>query len=156
MVAKNKTPSCLVHGIRESKLSVKVSSLSWAWAAALQLFYIGLAGLGGLALLCVITAFNGDAEIPVLAVIGANSVAWLIGLLALFAPGGIVVREGVLAAVLAVWIPLDVAISVAIVWRIVQIVGELVLLSFFTLSRPRRTLWLVDDGRDGYGQAQGT
>jgi glycosyltransferase 2 family protein len=62
--------------------------------------------------------------------------ASLIGLLAIFAPGGIGVREGVLLVILPLLIPMHVAIFGTLVIRIVTTVSELIAASvFFVLEK---------------------
>ena len=80
----------------------------------------------GVGLFCLIHLMNRDVDIPVAAVVGANALAWLVGFFAVVAPGGLVIREGSLAVVLAVWMPLEQAVAVAVVWRVLQIGAELV------------------------------
>lgn len=89
-------------------------------------YYVAMCFLNGIVLYCVLIGIAPEANVPVLAVIGGNALAWLIGFFAFVAPGGLVVREGALAALLTVWLPAEKAFGVAIIWRIVQIVVEVV------------------------------
>lgn len=79
----------------------------------------------GLGLACFIGLMDHGVEVPVAAIVGANVVAWLVGFFAFVAPGGLVVREGSLAVVLAIWMPLEQAFAVAVAWRLLQIGAEL-------------------------------
>jgi len=58
---------------------------------------------------------------------GAYAISWAIGLLILFVPGGIGVREGVLAALLSLYMPLPIAIIISLVSRIWSIAMEFML-----------------------------
>ncbi len=105
--------------------------------ATLLAYYVPMSCLNGLALYQVVLAFHPETEAPVVWVLGANAIAWLIGFFAVFAPGGLVIREGTLATLLAVWLPLELALSIAVAWRMLQMVEELLLVT--ALSVP---LWL--------------
>ena len=84
-----------------------------------------MCALNGIAFCFVLNAVTAGSSIPWLVVIAANAVAWLVGFFAIFAPGGLVVREGTLALILSPWLPAEQAIAAAIVWRLVQIAAEL-------------------------------
>jgi len=72
----------------------------------------------------VFRAVTPESNVPLLAVIGANAAAWLIGFFAIMAPGGLVVREGAMATLLVAWLPAEQAIAAAIIWRFLQIAVE--------------------------------
>jgi uncharacterized membrane protein YbhN (UPF0104 family) len=63
---------------------------------------------------------------PFVAVLSAMSIAWLCGFLAVFAPGGLMVREAAFAAMLLPWMAPTEALSVAVVARLAQFVAEAV------------------------------
>lgn len=56
----------------------------------------------------------------------AYAAAWVIGFLSLLTPGGIGIREGVLAYILGFWLPTPVAILIGLLSRIWMIAGELI------------------------------
>ncbi len=87
-------------------------------------YYIAMCGINGVAAWTVFRAVASQSNVPLLAVIGANAAAWLIGFFAIMAPGGLVVREAAMASLLLAWMPADQAIAAAIVWRFLQIVVE--------------------------------
>lgn len=62
-----------------------------------------------------------------LLILGAIPLAMLTGFLALWAPGGIGVREGVIVAVLAINLDLQLATSIAIVYRLICVVNDLLM-----------------------------
>jgi hypothetical protein len=74
----------------------------------------------------VLRATPGGAACPVRAAMAANALAWLAGFFAVLAPGGLVVREGCLAALLAAWVPAEQAVAAALAWRAVQVASEAV------------------------------
>ena len=93
---------------------------------ALSGYYVLVCSLHGLGFYSLILATSPEAEVPILAAVGANAAAWLIGFFAIFAPGGLVVREGTLAVLLSAWLPIEQALTVAIAWRMLQILMEVV------------------------------
>lgn len=92
-------------------------------------YYTALCFVQGLALWVLFFACDPSGVPPVTAVIGANALAWIIGFLAIFSPGGLVVREGVLVVMLAAWAPPAQVAAIALAWRVVQISSELVCLA---------------------------
>ncbi|MCE9553292.1 MAG: flippase-like domain-containing protein [Planctomycetes bacterium] len=90
------------------------------------LVYIALAMLNGLTFYAVIDAVSPDHHVPLLAAISINALAWVVGLLAIMAPGGLVVREAALALQLGLWMPPAEAVLIAVLWRLVQMAVEVV------------------------------
>jgi glycosyltransferase 2 family protein len=79
----------------------------------------------GIGVLCIARSLHSidPADIPV--VLSAWSVGYAGALVAFFVPGGLGVREGAMAAVLAIALPTGVAIAVAVVTRLAQTGVEL-------------------------------
>ncbi len=88
-------------------------------------YYVAMCFLHGIAFKVILDAAVPHSDVPLLAACTANGVSWLIGFFAILAPGGLVVRESVLAAMLATWMPGDHALAAAIIWRLVQVAAEL-------------------------------
>ena len=88
-------------------------------------FYIVMAMLNGLTFWQVVRAAPGGDRCPVAVILAANSVSWLVGLFALFAPGGLVVREASIGVLLSGWLPAEQAMTVALAWRAVQVLAEI-------------------------------
>ena len=65
-----------------------------------------------------------SSSVPLVAMIAATATAWIIGFFAFFSPGGILVREAALAALLLPWLPYEVGFSVAILSRFAQLIAE--------------------------------
>ncbi len=103
--------------------------------------YVGLCIFNGFLLWLVITAVPNLSVQPLVAV-GIGGAAWLVGFWALGVPGGIGVREGALAVMLAAFGDLDSGIAVAVLWRGVQVFVELISLCLVALPfyQPRKTL----------------
>jgi uncharacterized membrane protein YbhN (UPF0104 family) len=95
------------------------------WSIVALTYYVVMVLLQGMVLVCLSRALPFGQSIPSSVLVGANAVAWLIGFFAIMAPGGLVVREGGLAAILVAWVPLDQALAVAVVWRLLQMAAEL-------------------------------
>lgn len=70
---------------------------------------------------------------------GLYAVSWLAGFVAIFAPGGLGVRDGVQAYLLSWFVPPAVAVTIALVQRVWLTVGDLLsgLLSLWLLRRTR-------------------
>ena len=65
-------------------------------------------------------------QVPLVAMIAATATAWIIGFFAFFSPGGILVREAALAALLLPWLPYEVGFALAILSRFAQLIAEVV------------------------------
>lgn len=99
------------------------------------IFYTVMCGVNGIAFYFVIQTFAGGVSVPLHAAIGINATAWLVGFFAIFAPGGLFVREGAIVSGLLIWLPLEQAIAIALVWRVLQIVVELAcLIGVYTIE----------------------
>jgi len=68
--------------------------------------------------------------------VGAFALAWLIGFVSFFAPGGLGVREGVLVYLLAPVVTLPTAILIAVLARMWVMVGELLCIGFVRFATP--------------------
>jgi hypothetical protein len=94
----------------------RVASHTWALAA------VASSAGSFLFLASVLTT-----DLPALPTLGAYSMAWLVGYLAVPFPTGIGVREVVLAILLAQWMPPENVVAVALVHRVLQAAVEGVL-----------------------------
>ena len=65
-------------------------------------------------------------NVPWVAMIAATATAWIIGFFAVFSPGGILVREAALAALLLPWLPYETGFILAILSRFAQLIAEVV------------------------------
>lgn len=104
--------------------------------AMVQCFYVATCLLHGFGFCCVVNCVHPHSAVPTAVLIGINAAAWLVGFFAVFAPGGLVVREAFLAAALAGWFSSAESIAIAVGWRILQIMVEaVVLIAVLTLER---------------------
>lgn len=90
------------------------------------IFHLTMVVLNGLTFWLVVRAAPGGGHCPMAVAMTANSIAWLVGLFSLFAPGGLVVREATIGALLSGWIPAEEAVTVALAWRAIQVAAEIV------------------------------
>jgi uncharacterized membrane protein YbhN (UPF0104 family) len=67
-------------------------------------------------------------------VMGAFTLSWAVGLLVVFAPGGIGVREAMLVVLMEQVMPTGAAVALATLGRVWWILGELFLLFFSTTA----------------------
>jgi len=88
--------------------------------------YAALAVFNGLAFYAVVHAAAPAHDVPFWAAVTANALAWTVGLFAVMAPSGLVVREATLALQLSLWLPPAEAVMVAVVWRLLQLVVEMI------------------------------
>jgi uncharacterized membrane protein YbhN (UPF0104 family) len=117
------------------------ASLYPGWGAMLEAtaLYVGGALITGASYYLVAVAVYPDLPISdALFVIGAASLSSAVSMLAVFAPGGLGVREGTLGLLLAVVMPGAVALVLVIVLRLWSIVVDLLFYAIAWLSRGRR------------------
>lgn len=95
--------------------------------------YLGLCSLNGACLYFVCHSL-GLRDVSLSLAIAANANAFIFGLLAPFAPGGLGIREGSLAALLAPVSGLEAGLAAALLWRVLQIVAELLCLGAFSIN----------------------
>jgi hypothetical protein len=101
------------------------------------LVYVGSFLTTGVAVLCITRSLHpiDASDIPL--ILSAWSVGYAGALVAFFVPGGLGVREGAMAAVLAIALPAGVAIAVAVVTRLAQTGVELLYAGASTLYARR-------------------
>ena len=89
-------------------------------------YFIVMACLNGLVNQTLIQAIDGSSNVPIVAMIAATATAWIIGFFAFFSPGGMLVREAALAALLLPWMPYEIGFSLAMLSRFAQLIAEVV------------------------------
>lgn len=102
-------------------------------AAFALIAYLGLCVFHGLGFFLVLKAVAGADAPSFWAAVGANGAAWLVGFFAIGVPGGIGVREAGAAFFLAPVMGVPQAAAAAILWRALQIIGEVLWLSICSL-----------------------
>lgn len=95
------------------------------YAGALTLYVIYWV-LSGMALGLLVYPYLAADPLPLLALItAALPAAVLTGFFALWAPGGIGVREGILVAILATRLPMETALFIALTYRVLCVISDL-------------------------------
>lgn len=102
------------------------------------LFLIGMACLNGLVNQVLVPVVDAAGQVPLVAMIGATSAAWIVGFFAFFSPGGILVREAALATLLLPWLSYDAGLMLAVLSRVAQLIAEIVGM-FALLVLPRNS-----------------
>ena len=92
--------------------------------------------LQGTALYLILNALSPINVSNIIVLTGIYEAAGLIGIAALFAPGGIGVREGILLVILPMIIPKPLAIVGTILMRLMVTIVEIVLAGMFVISSP--------------------
>lgn len=87
-------------------------------------------GLTLLSLTNLVASFDLTA-IPMF--VGLFAFSWIVGYLAIFAPGGLGVTEAVLATLLSNYLPLGLAATIAVVFRVALLLSELVMLALVSI-----------------------
>jgi glycosyltransferase 2 family protein len=117
-----------LHGLLASLHQLRRLPLHVGWLGATLAFYVALAFFNGVTFMVVLSA-SSDLHPGLLASSGINAAGWLLGFFAFFAPSGLGVREATTTALLAPLMPRDAAVVGALLWRVIQIVVELVCLA---------------------------
>lgn len=103
-------------------------------------FFVANFLLNGLALMLIVYAFTGSFEIEKLLIFsGMYSLSWLIGYFSIFAPGGIGVTEASLALLLGLLLPLPLSSAIAILYRFLLVIAELLVFIFVLNVRNSKT-----------------
>jgi glycosyltransferase 2 family protein len=111
---------------RARLLALCQTSCDWRRLASAFAYLVLMALVNCMIWALVLRATPGGTACPVRAAMAANALAWLAGFFAILAPGGLVVREACLAALLAAWVPAEQAVAAALAWRAVQVASEAV------------------------------
>jgi len=89
------------------------------------LFYVAMGCLNGLVTACLLWSISLSECPPLAVIMAATSLSWVIGFFAVFAPGGLFVREAAFATSLALWMPYSTGLALAILARVIQLGAEI-------------------------------
>lgn len=108
-------------------------------------------GIYGLSLWCLVRGTLGAGVIGPLALTSVFAASYVVGYLALFSPGGLLVREGAMVGLLAplAGLPVGVATVIAVAYRLVTTASEVLFLGFSFLWPAGRGDERPGDGAPG-------
>jgi uncharacterized membrane protein YbhN (UPF0104 family) len=133
-------PAAIRSGIGLMARATRRTALDWkgSWLEGIWLLVLtALAwGLSGFAFYLFLASFVSLPLATLPAVVATNALAFAVGYLVVFAPGGLGFKEGAVALLLAGLVPPAVAASLAIASRLWTIAGEVVP-ALYLLPRPR-------------------
>ena len=105
--------------------SLRGVNIKTNWLAGAVGYFVLMAVLNGAVNSVLLNAVSTE-NVPGVAMIAATATAWIIGFFAVFSPGGILVREAALAALLLPWLPYETGFMLAILSRFAQLIAEVV------------------------------
>jgi len=114
-----------LNSLRSRMKAFKDVRLSGQGLSHALLYYVCMGLINGCVTLFLVWSMPPEAA-PASVVIAATSLAWVIGFLAIFAPGGLFVREAIFAVCLAPWTPYGPAIALAVLARLLQMAAEFI------------------------------
>lgn len=118
-----------------------VGEWTGSWSAALSVVALSTVSwaITGVALYLFIRSVASIEPAALAGVIGSNALAFVAGYLVFVAPAGLGAKEGALAALLSIYLPLPVAALVAVLARLWTVASEVLpAAALFTLSGTRR------------------
>jgi len=113
-----------VRGFFERFSALREIRFTWPKLVAALGYMIVMAGLNGCVNVTLLPIVDAGHSVPVIVMIAATATAWIIGFVAFFSPGGILIREAALAAILLPWLPYEAGITLAVLSRIAQLLAE--------------------------------
>ena len=130
----------LLRWLRRDQQEVKLIPVSWRNKALWLTVYL-LGWLAGGAILYFLAGAVSSVSLSLLpACWGFVALSGIVSTLAFFLPGGVGAREVSLSLLLSSYVPLSVAIALALLFRVWILVGETILLIFFW-SVTKSRLW---------------
>ena len=105
--------------------SLRGVSIKTNWLAGAVGYFVLMTVLNGAVNSVLLNAVSTE-NVPWVAMIAVTATAWIIGFFAVFSPGGILVREAALAALLLPWLPYETGFTLAILSRFAQLIAEVV------------------------------
>lgn len=136
--------------LRATGRGSRTPHVPWTERVALAAGYTGLWLAMGFAFWLFLTSVTRVEPDAVWALIGIHAAGYVAGYLAFFVPGGLGVREGVYALLLALYIPPGVAVAAAILVRVWSTLAELLVAGALLLR------WGTADLRAGPAPSPGT
>ncbi|MBN1756312.1 flippase-like domain-containing protein [bacterium] len=88
----------------------------------LCLYILSWASQGGALFFLIKSFFSSLDLLNIFPIIGIQSIAWVVGFISFFVPGGIGVREGILSFFLKFYVPVSIGVMSALLYRIWTII----------------------------------
>lgn len=111
--------------VRYTTLLLMTAVLAAGWA------------IHGLSAIACVHALGGSLPTPYATLTGVFALSWLIGFLSFLTPGGLGVREGVIAVALSGWYSPETALAISLLSRLAWVLGEVLLAGATIAFRPR-------------------
>ena len=108
------------------------AALSYKSVLVLLAFYVGVWIYNGITFYFFLNSLRSFPLNTLFDTVGILVSAALLGFVAFFAPGGLGVREGTMAVLLSLFVPMEVAMMLAVGHRVFVTVGEFVMVGCFT------------------------
>jgi uncharacterized membrane protein YbhN (UPF0104 family) len=125
-------------------VSIRLQRPEIAWrydyrmVVGLLSLYAATTAATGLSLAAIVIGLGGLELASIPFIVGSAALAWVAGYVSVVTPSGLGVREGVLAGLLALVVPLPVAIVASLLFRLVTMGGESLALAVFWFAGSRR------------------
>ncbi len=110
--------------LRLTRQPADQQGVSYQGLARMMAWAIGAWSCNGLMIYVLLRELAGHPQGTLLVSVGAYSLSWAIGFLAVFAPAGAGVREAVMVAVLHTHTTTPIALTVAVVTRAISVVAD--------------------------------
>lgn len=110
---------------KKAKILQKIPNIKSKWTFPLSVAFLLRFITIGICLFVVINIFVPLSFNLVPTIIGIYSLSWLVGYIAIFAPGGLGVTEGILSTLLSAYMPFPQAAFIAILFRVILMTGEM-------------------------------
>lgn len=110
--------------LRAARQPVLGQGVSYRGLARTMAWAMGAWAVNGLMIYVLMRQLAGDGQGTLLVSVGAYSLSWAVGFLAVFAPAGLGVREAVMIATLHAQTTTAIAITVALVQRALSVVAD--------------------------------
>jgi len=126
---------CIIKLVGRKINLLNLPNWNWGYSIKIVLGYMVshfLIGVGFFLLIKSILSFSFQ---NLLSIIGVYTLAGVIGLIVIFIPGGLGIREGILVLFLNLYFPFNVSILISIIGRIWTIIGDILTVIIVILFR---------------------
>ncbi len=125
--------------IKKSIINFKLPNISYVWIIPLIFLFFTQYLIPGVVLYTLVNSINAIPITQLLMFVGIYTASWIIGYVTFFAPSGLGVQDVSIAALLSVFVPLPIASAIAILFRIILTLTELltVLIVFWLTKKAK-------------------